>query len=291
MRKPVTLALAAVIVLLAGATIMFVQKYRTATANYLQTKSAEEEARTQYAKAFSAIAEIQDSLNAISLGDSGLSSMAQGLNSEGAITEPNKAQALERIALLSSSVQRAKAKIAYLESNMKRDHVKINGMERLIASLKKNVASREEMVAQLSGRVDSLQVQVTGLQTAVAAAEDTVRQQTQTIEDKRRELATIEYIIADKKELTTSGIAKPKGGVLGVGKTLVLTGQFDNSRFSPLDTDQETVVRVPAKKVEILSPQPPTSYAVETVGTETEIHILNPTEFRKVKHLVIMTKA
>ncbi len=291
MRKPVTLALAAVIVLLAGATIMFVQKYRTATANYLQTKSAEEEARTQYAKAFSAIAEIQDSLNAISLGDSGLTAMAQGLNSEGAITEPNKAQALERIAMLSSSVQRAKAKIAYLESTIHKNHVKINGMERLIASLKKNVASREEMIAQLSGRVDSLQVQVTGLQTAVAAAEDTVRQQTQTIEDKRREIATIEYIIADKKELTTSGIAKPRGGVLGVGKTLVLTGQYDDSHFSPLDTDQETVVRVPAKKVEILSPQPPTSYAVETMGNETEIHILNPTEFRKVKHLVIMTKA
>ncbi len=78
-----------------------------------------------------------------------------------------------------------------------------------------------------------------------------------------------------------------------MGKTLVLSGHFNDSEFQSIDTDQETTVRIPApsKKIEILSPQPPTSYVLRDLGNETEIQIVNPTEFRKVKHLVIMTKA
>jgi len=290
MRKSVAYTLVAVIVLLAGATAVFVQKYSKRTAEYNDMKTAEESARTQYADAFSAIAEIQDSLNAIAVGDTSLPMVSSGLAAEQRMTQPNKRQALDRIALLSASVQRAKAKINQLESTVKRSGIRMAGMEKLIASLKLNVSGKEEQIAQLTGRVDSLQTQVTTLATTVQADADTMRAQSQTIEERRRELATIEYVIGTKKDLENSGLIMARGGVLGMGKTLKLSGRFDDSRFTPLDTDFETVVRTPAAKVEVLSPQPTSSYALEVVGGQVEVHILNPTEFRKVKHLVIMTK-
>lgn len=84
-------------------------------------------------------------------------------------------------------------------------------------------------------------------------------------------------------------MAIAKGGVLGIGKTVQPSGRFNETLFTAMDTDQETVIRAPSAKVKILSPQPVSSYELRVEGNQTEIHILDPKEFRKVKHLVIMT--
>ena len=80
-----------------------------------------------------------------------------------------------------------------------------------------------------------------------------------------------------------------KGGVLGFGKTLEPSGTINESAFTPLDTDQQTVIRIPSDKAQVLSAQPVSSYVIQPVGKDAvELRIVNPTEFRKVKHLVIL---
>jgi hypothetical protein len=39
----------------------------------------------------------------------------------------------------------------------------------------------------------------------------------------------------------------------------------------------------------VISAQPPSSYQLVQVGGQMELHILDREEFRKVKHLVILT--
>jgi hypothetical protein len=78
--------------------------------------------------------------------------------------------------------------------------------------------------------------------------------------------------------------------VLGVGKTLKVSGTVNEAAFTPLDTDQEQVIRIPAKKALVLSPQPTSSYTLMATGPDVmELHIVDAKEFRKVKHLVILT--
>ena len=70
MRKPVLIALIVVIVALAAVATVAVLRYqRTATENN-DLRLAKETAQVGYSEAFSAITEIQDSLNAIAVGDS-----------------------------------------------------------------------------------------------------------------------------------------------------------------------------------------------------------------------------
>jgi hypothetical protein len=76
--------------------------------------------------------------------------------------------------------------------------------------------------------------------------------------------------------------------VLGVGKTLKPTGRVNDSMFTPLDTDQEHVIRIPSAKAQVLSAQPVSSYQLTVTGGETELRIIDSREFRTVKHLVIM---
>ena len=72
-----------------------------------------------------------------------------------------------------------------------------------------------------------------------------------------------------------------------------VTSQIPPSQPAP-EPRAPSVVATPAPratKVEVLSPQPVGSYELRTVDGKVELHILDPVEFRKVKHLVIMTKA
>jgi predicted RNase H-like nuclease (RuvC/YqgF family) len=289
MRKSVVYSLAAIIVVLLAAGGVLLQKYRKATADYTSTKAAEEDARTRYAEAINSIAEIQDSLSAIVLGEAAVPLVPGALQAEQQLTGPQGREVLDRIAVVKASLQRTKERIRQLESQLKKNGVQIAGLQKMIANLKQTVTEKEELVGQLTSRVDSLQTQVTGLEVAVQQSEETIHAQEQTIEQKRRELGTIYYIVGSKKQLASSGVIVAKGGVLGLGKTVQPSGRFDESLFSSLDTDRENVVRTPAAKARVLSAQPLGSYEVQLVGGRAELHILDPGEFRKVKHLVIMT--
>lgn len=282
MRRPLQIVLVIAVILLAGVSIALFQKNRTTTRQLADTQAAGDTARTQYAQAFNAIAEIQDSLSAISLRDGNVRLQADGLRSEQGLTVPSRAQALESISQLSASIERTKARITDLESSLKKSGVRIASLQRMMTGMKKTLVEREEQVAALQGQVSSLQTQVTGLET-------TVQEDQATIEAKRKELATVFVAIGTKKELKDKGVIVQKGGLLGIGKTVQPTGNPDQTAYTQIDTDHETVVSVPSEKARVVSAQPPSSYQLTTLEGRTELRILDPVEFRKVRHLVIVT--
>jgi hypothetical protein len=290
MRKPVFYVLIVVIVLLAVVTAVLFQRYRSASQSYSEMKVQEETARVGYSEAFNAMTEIQDSLNAIAVGDTAVNMMSKGYRSEMKATEGIRRQALDHIALLNASLQRNKDRLRKLEANLRRSGVKMAGLEKMLDGLKQQMVEKEAMIATLNAQVDSLHTTVTGLQTEVAQGVETIHQTQTALEQKRSESATVYYIVGNKSELLKSGVVVAKGGVLGLGKTLLGSGQQNESLFTALDTDHESVVRTPAAKVQVLSNQPVASYELQLVDGKMELHILDPGEFRKAKHLVIMTK-
>ena len=282
MRGIALFLLIAVVVLLIGATAVLFRKYEKSSTDFA-------ESQTRYNEAINAIAEIQDSLFAITAGDSAVGMLSQGLQTEQSLTEPQTRQALDAIAVINKTIGRTKEKIRDLEGRLKKSGVRAAGLQKMIASLKISVTEKEALVAMLTGRADSLQIQVASLEGAVQQSQETIKAKDMVLEERRSELATIYLLMGTKKELSTSGVIVSKGGFLGLGKTVQLTGRYDESQFSRLDTDQEKLVRTPSPKARVLSAQPASSYELKVEGEQMELHILDPREFRKVKHLVIMT--
>jgi hypothetical protein len=230
----------------------------------------------RYGQAINDIAAIQDSLNAIVLGDQAGGLVPTKLQSELQLSENHGDEALARISVLKASIQRTKAKIEDLDRTLKQNHVEIAGLHKMVASLRRNLKEKEERITELATTVDTLETRVTGL--------------TADVEDKRRELGTIYYAMGSKRDLTKQGVVVAKGGVLGVGKTLQPSRQADEGVFTALDTDQETVIPIPAKKAQVVSAQPLTSYVLmPSTDGHMELRIIDPKEFRKIKHLVIVT--
>ena len=287
MRKPVQIGLIVLVAVLAIATGVLFVRYQQNLMAYSNMKVEEESTRQRYAQTLDAIAEIQDSLNTISVGDANVRMQPTMGATEGG--KVNQQEALDRIATMRESIQRNKQRIRQLESSLHKNGIKVAGLQKMVTGLKHSVEEKEAIVAELTTQVESLHTQVTGLQTEVAVTQDTLRERDQTLEERRRELATIYYVIGSKKELANAGVIVAKGGVLGLGKTIQPSGRFSDLTATALDTDQETVVHTPAAKVRVLSPQPASSYELRLVDGHMELHILNPAEFRKVKQLVILT--
>jgi len=285
MRKPVGVVLALISLLLLGATLVTYSKYKKSAADYAQATSDEQSMRQRYDGAVSEIVMIQDSLNTIVLGGESVLPEAQQGEAPGTLHDT----VLSRIATLKASVERTKDRIEELDAKLKRGGVKIAGLERMIAGLRKSASEKEARIAALSTQVDTLQTQVVGLNTEVQSKQQDLDQKQQELTDRQHELATIFYTMGTKKELTKSGVIATKGGVLGFGKTPRPTGTVNESSFTPLDTDQETVIRIPAQKAQVLTAQPVASYTIQPVSKdEVELRIVDPKEFRKVRHLIIL---
>lgn len=292
MRRAITWILVVVVVLLAAGTAALYNADQKRKAELAQSQQAQQETQDRYAKTISAIAEIQDSLNAISVGEQRVAAESQGLRRERAMNGPQSRDVLDRIAELRSGLVRNKQRIADLESSLHRSGVRVAGLQRLVAQLRRNVAEREQAMAMLTSQVDSLRTEVTGLNTQVAQTQDTLRVRDQTLEERRRDMATVYYVVGNKRDLTKDGVITARGGLLGIGKTLLPTGRTDSPAFTPLDTDQQSVIPTNASKVEkvkVLTAQPPGSYQLVNVDGHVELHIVDPVQFRRVKELVILT--
>jgi len=289
MKKTTQWVLVGVTVLLAGvATALYVQNQNTQQ-KLAASQGNETQVQDRYDRTLESIAEIQDSLDAVAVGPEGRAMFEGKTESERRMSGPNRQDALDRIAALRTSIAQNKERIQTLEANVKKSGLKVSSLNKLIASLKRNVSEKEDEIAVLNARVESLGQQVTTLTTTVAEREDTLRTRDTQLEERRREMATVYYVVGDKSQLRQSGVIESKGGVLGVGKTITTSRTPSMTAFTPMDTDQETVIRTPTAKARLISAQPAGSYALQLVDGHMELHIIDPVEFRKVKQVVILS--
>jgi hypothetical protein len=285
---PVILGLAAVLML--AVIIVLGMKYRDQGAMYAESRQAEEAVRTQFNAALESIAEIQDSLTAITPDETRLSRLSQEAEMGSHATQTQKERMLSTIADLQASIKNTRLRIRELESSLKGSQAEVAGLRRVIDNLKKSVGDKESMIVRLSARVDSLKVTVVGLQSDVRRGQETIAGQEQVIEEKRREIGTIHYVIGTKKELKVKGLITERGGVLGLGKSAQLSGTFNEGDFMSIDTDQVTDISIPGKQAQVLSAQSKSSYQLILGEGRTTLHILDAREFRKVKYLVVMVE-
>lgn len=284
--KALVIGLIAVLAIVIG--VLFAQ-YQKTNQQLTVARSGQEDAEAKYAKTIDDIAEIQDSLNAISLGDTAYGRMPWNPEPGQRLSRADEKQALDRIALLRQSISRSRERIDALESRVKKSGIQVASLNRMIGNLKKQLVQKQEIVALLNSRVDDLNVQVAGLNRTVISRDSTIAIHEAVIEDKRQELATVYYIVGNKKALKNAGAIESTGGVLFMGKTVRPSTMPNLAVFTPMDTDQETVIRTSSDKARLVSGQTATSYTWMMVDGVMELHITNPEEFRKIREVVILT--
>lgn len=290
MKKSAAIVLSLAVLIMLAVIIVLGLKYRDTTARYAETRMAEETVRGQFNAALESIAEIQEGLDSIIPDEERLIRITHELEPGAAVAQTQRDRMLDTISGLKQSIENSKNRIQMLEESLENSHAEISGLKRIIENLKRSVAEKEATIARLTNRVDSLVVTVTALQTDVRRGQETITEQQGVIAEKTRELGTIYYIIGTKDMLKDKGIITEKGGVIGMGKSVVLSGTFQEGDFTILDTDRVRDIRIPNAEPQVLSAQSKASYELRPAGEGTQLVITDPREFRKVKYLVVMVK-
>lgn len=298
MRKFLLAIAILALVALAGVTLSLNQKLGQSRADYASLQADEQATSARYAAAIDEVAAIQESLRDIDLGDQGTQALQTQLSQEQSLSKDQSEQTMARIAEIKTGVERANNRIKDLEEKLKQSDVHVAGLEKLIKGLRATVAEKEKEIVALQTRVGELQTQVAGLETEVATGketirqrEDTIQQQSASLETSRKRIGTVYYTIGTKKDLSRQGLIESKGGVLGIGKTVRPTGRVEGGQFTQMDTDYATVIPIAAKKAKVLSAQPAGSYELAaTAAEQMELRILDADAFRTVKYVIIMTE-
>ena len=289
MKRPLLIGLATVILVgLTGGVLLLTRHNQELGRKYAATRAAEDSLHTRFDAALVSIAEIQDSLTAILPSESAVLGVSQDVELGGPLTVSRKDQVLRTISDLNQSISRSKEMIQRLEEAIKERDVHVASLERIVSNLKKTVADREQMIQALTARVEALEVQVASMRTDVESGRQQITEQQQVIEAGRREISTIYYLTENKKKLKDLGVTRESGGLIGIGKSTQLSGQFPERFFTRVDTDTQTVLQVPGKKPVVLSGQSSASYKLVPIRPDlAELRITNAQEFRKVRYLVI----
>jgi len=276
---------------LAAVLIVVLVRYRRSEAARTEALQSEEVVRRQFNAALESIVEIQDSLNAAIPQENRLVELSRDAEMRSSVTRTQREQMLATISDLKRSVEASKQRIRELEKSLDESQVRVAGLLRVVENLKRSVAEKEASIRRYTARVDSLRVTVAGLQVEVQRGQQQIEVQKSVIEEKSREINTVYYIVDTKRELKEKGIIIETGGVLGMGKTVRLSGTFNQNYFSPLDTDQVTEIAIHGTQPQVLSGQARSSYGIVTmVNGQNWLAIKDPREFRKVKYLVVMVR-
>lgn len=160
--------------------------------------------------------------------------------------------------------------IAVMQSQIDQQNAEIENLKTMLEEKDIQIAFLNDALIRISSSVDSISVAKAEVDKELAAATD--------------EIQTGYYIIAEKKDLKNKGVVEADG----LFKKSV-SGDYDNSVFTKVNTTELTTLPLECKKAKILSKHPDSSYAIETDanGMQTLV-IKNQHDFWNAsKYLVI----
>jgi len=223
--------------------------------------------------------------------------MVSMTRSEGGKTR--KQTIIEDINQLNTLVEENNKKLADLEQKLKRSGLDLKSYEKRLQALNETIQSQNAEIAELKKMVEDKNTSLADLNTKIGNMDSEMKKQTDTISykqtqivEKTNKLNTAHVVLGTFKELKKEGILDRKGGILGIGSSKDIKGNFDPKYFTELDIRQTKTIPVNAKKAVVLSEHPDSSYKlVEENGQIAYLQIENPEEFWRIsKYAVIQVK-
>ena len=164
-------------------------------------------------------------------------------------------------------------------------------MKTILASLKQQLAQKDEEIAMLRKQVDDQSVDISNLKQNFENLQQRnemqaglIVSQQETIISQDASLHTAYIKIGTKKELKEAGLLT--GGFLK--KTKVDFTKIDKSLFKAVDIREVEKIDIPARKAELMTPQPKDSYRIDKVNNNNVLSIINPEKFWGVSDFVII---
>ena len=245
------------------------------------------------------ILEFIDEMNEIQTNLDSIKAIEKIISVEKASSVELKASSKERIAndiaQINDLLQKNKELVKSLTNKYKASNAKIAELETTIVNMTKQMADKDADIASLTAELEALHINVTTLnqqiETITAANEQTVREKEEAFKEQGNVLNTAYWAFGTKKELADKNVIEKEGGVLGLGKTLILKKDFNRDYFKKIDIREFKEMSLNAKKAVLLANHPADSYHFVGTNRVEGLVIDKPDEFWKdSKYLVVVVE-
>jgi hypothetical protein len=208
--------------------------------------------------------------------------------------KPNqKARINSEIAAINTLMEQNRKKIAALNSKLKSSANKNVQLEKTIETLNAQLVQKYAELKELNARLDESNAQCAQLETSVNILTADNSAKAQTISEETAALHTAYYVVGKAKDLQEAKLIDRKGGLLGIGRTAKLTGDFDNSKFTKIDYTQTSSIEVNSD-MKIITSHPSDSYTLDTDAKDKDlvktIVITNPEKFWSTSKYLVVVK-
>lgn len=215
-------------------------------------------------------------------------------NQKGDLKASQKEHINSQIAAINDLMSTNRDLIDQLNKKLKSSKRKNFQLEKVIATLNDQLAQKDIELAQLNEQLNGLNAQVAQLQTSIDTLNSKNLAQSNTINDRTNELHTAYYIVGGSKELKEAKLIDKKGGLLGMGKTLELNQNADNSKFTKIDYTKTGSIEIFGDHVKIITTHPSDSYTLEKddkdKGMVKNLIISNPDKFWSMSKYLVVVK-
>ncbi len=282
---------AIIVAVLAILTIVFAVLWINANGKSKDIMKSNEELKKLYETSTSTIGEIQSSLESLEQDLSGQLFTQKEI--PGTSPEERRNRIISSIANMRDQIEADKKKIATLEKQLATSKNQLKGVQEIVNKLKASISEKEQIMDELQQRLgilnETLETERRTSAEEIQKREMTITEKEQQITQQSIEANTIYYVYGTRKELMAKGIMDRKGGLLGIGKVSTVKQNIPIEQFTSMNLLETQQISFPATKkgYSILTNHPATSYKVEKEGDQNILTILDPTNFRKQKFVVI----
>jgi chromosome segregation ATPase len=199
---------------------------------------------------------------------------------------------IEKIQLINSLLYQNEKLLDSLSDLLAKNQVQMVELKSTINILRREIEQKNNEIAQLKQELVKKNFKIEDLNRTLDSLMFEQEIQQEVIAMQSKEISTAYYCIGSKKELLKNNIISKEGGVIGLGKTMKLSDDFNQEYFTEINIFETQLIPVFAKKAEVLTTHPSESYKfIYRDDIVQHLEITNPKSFWKAsKYLVIETK-
>jgi chromosome segregation ATPase len=195
------------------------------------------------------------------------------------------------IQAIQATLKDRREKLAALEKKLSSSNLTNSNLRKTIESLRsqidtqtKEIESLRNNLADATARIGELDAQVENLNETVSTVTTEKEEAQQKNTELSNELNTCYYAVGSNSELKDHKIVET--GFLK--KSKLMKGEFDQSFFTTADKRTLTTIHLHSSKAEVLTNQPKSSYAIETVNGQKVLRITNSQSFWSLSNYLVI---
>ncbi len=182
-----------------------------------------------------------------------------------------------------------KEKLSKLENQLKRAHIKNNDLQKTIQALQEKLAEKNAEIIKMRGELLDMNLKIDELTYSLDTIKFESEVKTAIIQKQDESLNTAYYVFGSERELKELNILDPKGKFIGISFGTNLNADFNKELFTAIDIREQTKFNFGAKKIEIITKHPTSTFQIYGEKPVDSLIINDPEAFWSVsKYLVIV---